>query len=177
MLRYLAGVPQPQCLPMPLLGRGPAGGKPPPPSLMVAWRSLDHGLETSLTARPPFCTSSVVTSASVGGGGAGWEALLCSHVDVCCLRGWQQHRAWRGTQCRRRVCRLACLHASPGGGWIFRNFFPEKRGRTVKIRDDYRRETLGHMVIKRSCLGSRCAQRLALCSPSDGRPVRMLELV
>ena len=30
MLRYLAGVPQPQCLPMPLLGRGPAGGKPPP---------------------------------------------------------------------------------------------------------------------------------------------------
>ena len=147
-----------------------------PPLLMVAWRSLDHGLETSLTARSPFCTSSPVTSASVGGGGAGWEALLCSHVDVCCLRGWQQHRAWRGTQCRRRVCRLACLRASLGGG-IFRNFSPEKRGWMVKKCDEYRRETLGHMVIKRSCFGSRCAQRLAVSFLSDGRPVRMLELV
>lgn len=41
-------------------------------------------------SNPSFlCTSSsVVTSASFGGGGAGGEALLCSHVDVCCLRGW-----------------------------------------------------------------------------------------
>lgn len=64
---------------------------------------------------PSFlCTSSsVVTSASVGGGGAGWEALLCSHVDVCCLRGWQCC-VWRGTQCEREGCRLACLRVRWG---------------------------------------------------------------
>ncbi len=79
------------------------------------------GWKAPLRASPQVAPSQCWLAPSlVGGGGAGWEALLCSHVDVCCLRGWQ-HCVQR-TQYERRVCQLACLHAS----WGILQLFSEK---------------------------------------------------
>lgn len=97
---------------------------------------------------PVLCASSpVVTWASVGGGGAGWEPPLCSHVDVCCLRGWLR-RARRGTRRRRGGQtdlgqRSARLPKGQNNAW-------RKPPRCL--------EPLGQMAIKVP-LGLRCAHR------------------
>lgn len=95
------------------------------------------------------------------GGGAGWEALLCSHVDVCCLRGWLRCVTERNAPCAEDY-RPACLRA-----FCWRGGKEKKRCnfmmKTYLCRDDVctadcSSGTFGQMAIKVP-LGSRCAHR------------------
>lgn len=111
-----------------------------------------------------------MTSASVGGGGAGWEAILCSHVDVCCLRGWHGCECVFACVCVRVCGEGHSVNAGLSTGLPARflgeccNFFPPKtrpNGEELwRSSADGRCETHGRVAVE-VLPGSRCAQRLA----------------